>query len=673
MGIIVPDCAMRNYVPVKDLDTNVTGNATGMGMQILILKCNFPCGVLCFVFFVEHLTVSNQQGKPNTGIEHVMNIVSEMKNIRNFCIVAHIDHGKSTLADRILQLTGAVEAREFHDQMLDSMDLERERGITIKASAVTMQYKYENVPYMLNLIDTPGHVDFHYEVSRAMAACEGAILVVDATQGVEAQTVANAYMAIEHDLEIIPVINKIDLPAAQPDVVASEIEHVLGLRKNECFQVSAKSGKGVDELMEAIVTLLPGPRTIGHKETAALIFDSHFDDYRGVICYVRVFSGKLEVGNRVCFMGAQRSYQITELGKLTPSPQKVSTLSAGEVGYVIANIKQLADISIGDTITDESRPAPEPLPGYQKPVQMVFSDFYPGTTTDYTHLREAFDKLQLNDTSFSFVPQSSPALGFGFRCGFLGLLHMEIIQERLERENNIEVVQTAPTVSYEVKVSSGDILRIDSPSQMPEPSTIVELREPFVNMEIITPSESIGAIMKLAEQRRCTLLNTDYLSPQRVILKFKAPLAEIVYDFYDKLKGMSHGYATMDYEFIGFEKGDLVKIDILVNKVPVDALSLIVHRQYAEQRGRRLLIRLRRAIPRHQFEVPLQVAVGGKILARETIKAYRKDVTAKLYGGDVTRKMKVLKKQKEGKKRMKSVGSVNIPQEAFMTILDNRE
>ncbi len=595
------------------------------------------------------------------------------EHIRNFSIVAHIDHGKSTLADRIMQLTGAVSQREFHDQMLDSMDLERERGITIKASAVTMKYTHDGIEYMLNLIDTPGHVDFHYEVSRSMAACEGALLVVDASQGVEAQTVANAYLAIEEGLEIIPVINKIDLSSAQPDVVAEEIEHILGLKKEECFFISAKSGIGVKELLEAVVTLLPAPQDRSDEPTAALIFDSHFDDYRGVICYVRVFAGALEATKKIRMMGTGRSYPVMELGKFTPNMTKVGRLGTGEVGYVIASIKQFSDVTIGDTITDELHPAPVALPGYQPPVQMVFSDFYPSAATDFTGLRSAFEKLSLNDSSFTFIPQSSPALGFGFRCGFLGLLHMEIIQERLERENDIEVIQTAPTVSYEVVTNGDEVIRVDSPSQMPDAGHIKEYREPFVRLEIITPSDSIGAIMKLAEQRRCSLKRTNYLSIRRVMLEYKAPLAEIVYDFYDLLKGASHGYATMDYELTGFEASDLVKVDILVNKVPVDALSVIMHRANAEQRGRRVLIRLRRAIPRHQFEVPLQVAVGGKIIARETIKAYRKDVTAKLYGGDITRKMKVLKKQKEGKKRMKSIGSVNIPQEAFMTILDNSE
>ncbi|MBN1765808.1 MAG: elongation factor 4 [Sedimentisphaerales bacterium] len=594
-------------------------------------------------------------------------------HIRNFSIIAHIDHGKSTLADRLMQRTGAVSDREFHDQMLDTMELERERGITIKASAVTMNYKHEGRSFMLNLIDTPGHVDFNYEVSRALAACEGALLVVDASQGVEAQTVANAHLAMDSGLEIIPVLNKIDLPGAQPDVVAEEIEHILGIKKGECFSVSAKTGAGVDELLEAIVTLLPPPQDQSHLPPAALIFDSHYDDYRGVICYVRMFSGSLEVGQKILMMAARRRYTITDLGKFSPHMTHVDKLETGEVGYVIAAVRQLSEVTIGDTITDENTPAQKPLPGYKKPMQMVFSDFYPSVTTDFTRLRAAFDKLALNDSSFTFVPQSSPALGFGFRCGFLGLLHMEIIQERLERENDIDVVQTAPTVSYEVLTHAGEVIRIDSPSQLPDPSHIQELREPFVKLEIITPSDCIGDIMKLAEQRRCTLQNTDYISALRVMLDYKAPLAEIVYDFYDLLKGATHGYATMDYELIGFEASNLAKIEFLVNKIPVDALSIIVHRDNAEQRGRKMLIRLRRAIPRHQFEVPLQVAIGGKIIARETIKAFRKDVTAKLYGGDVTRKMKVLKRQKEGKKRMKSIGSVNIPQEAFMTILDNSD
>ena len=595
------------------------------------------------------------------------------EHIRNFSIVAHIDHGKSTLADRMLEITGTVSARDAKEQLLDDMDLERERGITIKASAVTMAHEYEGKEYMLNLIDTPGHVDFSYEVSRALAACEGAILVVDATQGVEAQTVANAYLAIGTGAELLGVINKVDLPAAQPDVVGEEIEHVLGIRKNECFCISAKSGIGVAELLDAVVELLPSPQDRSNEPAKALIFDSHCDEYRGVICYVRVFSGQLKNRQKIRLMGSGRSYNITELGKFTPKATPVDQLGTGEVGYVIANIRKLADVTVGDTITDEANPAPEPLEGYEPPMQMVFSDFYPGNNTDYIKLKAAFDKLALNDSSFSFSPQNSPALGFGFRCGFLGLLHMEIVQERLERENDIEVIQTAPTVSYEVVTNDGKVKRIDSPSELPDAGHIAELREPFVKLEIITGTDSIGSIMKLAEARRCKLLKTDYLSKTRVLLEYKAPLAEIVYDFYDLLKGVSHGYATMDYEFTGFEKSELVKIDILVNKVAVDALSLVVHRTTAEPRGRKLIIKLRRAIPRHQFEIPLQVAIGGKVIARETIKGYRKDVTAKLYGGDVTRKMKLLKKQKEGKKRMKSVGSVQIPQEAFMSILDTSD
>ena len=595
------------------------------------------------------------------------------QHIRNFSIIAHIDHGKSTLADRMLELTGTISDREKVDQLLDNMDLERERGITIKASAVTMSYQHQGKTYMLNLIDTPGHVDFHYEVSRALAACEGALLVVDASQGVEAQTVANAYLAIENNVELLSVINKVDLPAADAPRVAEEIDHIIGIGANESFKISAKSGVGVGELLDAIVTFLPPPEDKSGLPTAALIFDSHSDQYRGVICYVRVFSGSLSVKQKVSFMRSGRSYAITELGKFTPEMTPVDRLGTGEVGYVIANIRELADVTVGDTITDQAEPAGEPLPGYKAPMQMVFSDFYPGNNTDYSALRDAFDKLTLNDASFSFSPQNSPALGFGFRCGFLGLLHLEIIQERLERENDIEVIQTAPTVSYEVMTKDGTVKRIESPGQLPEPNHIEELREPFVRLEIITGTDTIGGIMKLAGSRRCKLIKTDYLSPTRVMLEYTAPLAEIVYDFYDLLKGISRGYATMDYEFTGFQPSDLVKIDILVNKVAVDALSLIVHRSKAESRGRRLIIKLRRAIPRHQFEIPLQVAIGGKIIARETIKGFRKDVTQKLYGGDVTRKMKLLKKQKEGKRRMKSVGNVQIPQEAFMTILDNSE
>ena len=597
----------------------------------------------------------------------------DTRYIRNFSIIAHIDHGKSTLADRMLEITGTVSAREAQEQMLDSMDLERERGITIKASAVTMQYKYQGNSYMLNLIDTPGHVDFHYEVSRALAACEGAILVVDAAKGVEAQTVANAYLAVESGAELMGVLNKADLPTAQPDVVGEEIERILGIKKSSCLLISAKTGMGVRELLNEVCARMPPPQDRSGENTQAMIFDSHCDDYRGVICYVRVFAGRLKLRQKIRFMSTGQTYNITEIGKFTPKMSPTGELGTGEVGYVIGNIKQLADVTIGDTITDDAEPAEQALKKYAPPQQMVFADFYPGNNTDYPKLRSAFDKLALNDASFSFVPQNSPALGFGFRCGFLGLLHMEIVQERLERENDIDVVQTAPSVSYEIVTRDGEVSRIDSPSQLPEPNHIEELREPYVRLEIITGTDSIGSIMKLAEERRCKLVKTEYLGPTRVIMEYKAPLAEIVYDFYDLLKSISHGYATMDYEFLGFEESNLVKIDILVNGTAVDALSLIVHRDKAEQRGRKLIVKLKQAIPRHQFEIPLQVAIGGKIIARENIKAFRKDVTAKLYGGDVTRKMKVLKKQKEGKKRMKSIGNVQIPQKAFMSILDTSD
>ncbi|MFA5253015.1 MAG: translation elongation factor 4 [Phycisphaerae bacterium] len=592
------------------------------------------------------------------------------ENIRNFSIVAHIDHGKSTLADRMLELTGTIDQRRKVNQILDTMDLERERGITIKASAVTMRYEHDGKVYMLNLIDTPGHVDFHYEVSRALAACEGALLVVDASQGVQAQTVANAYLAVNAGVELLVVLNKIDMSAAQPELVAEEVERVFGIGRNECFRISAKTGLGVQELLEAVVTLLPPPPDKSNEPTAAMIFDSQLDEYRGVICYVRVFAGTLNVRQKIRLMGNARTYTVTELGKFTPERTPVDRLGTGEVGYVIANIRDLHDVQIGDTITDDAAPAEKALPGYVTPVQMVFSDFYPGADTDYPKLREAFEKLVLNDSSFTFTPQNSPALGFGFRCGFLGLLHMEIVQERLERESDIDVVQTAPTVSYEVVTSGGKVHRIDSPAELPDQSKVEELREPMVKLEIITNTDSIGGIMKLTEARRCRLLQTSYISTTRVMFEYKAPLAEIVYDFYDNLKGISHGYATMDYSFIGFEAADLVKIDILVNKTPVDALSRILHRSSAEQRGRKLLVKLRKTIPRHQFEIPLQVAIGSKIIARESIKPFRKDVIAGLYGGDVTRKNKLLDKQKKGKKRMKSVGQVQIPQEAFMSILD---
>ncbi len=590
--------------------------------------------------------------------------------IRNFSIIAHIDHGKSTLSDRLLMRAGAITEREFQNQMLDDMDLERERGITIKASAVTVFHDHNGEQFMLNFIDTPGHVDFHYEVQKALQACEGAILVVDATQGVQAQTVANAYAALEVGLEIIPVINKIDLPSADPDRVAEEIEQVLGFKAEDAILVSAKTGQGIDELITKLCDQLPPPRGLGDQPTRALIFDSIYDDYRGVIVYVRVVDGELKKGQKIRLMGASKEYQITDLGKLMPRPKQVERIGTGEVGYIVAAIKDLHDIRIGDTVTDAVNPAPEALPGYKPIQQMVFCDFYPGGKTQYDELRDAMDRLQLNDSSFTFAPESSDALGFGFRCGFLGLLHMEIIQERLEREFNIEVVQTAPTVTYEVAMTDGSTIRIDAPSELPNLTNVAEIREPYILMNIIVPADSVGAIMTLCEDRRGIYKKTEYIGATRVIIAYEMPLAEVIYDFYDKLKSATKGYGTMDYDFIGFRSGDLVKMDILVNADRVDALSVIVHREKAESRGRKLLVRLKEEIDRHLFEIPLQAAIGGKIIARETIKSVGKNVTAKCYGGDVTRKRKLLEKQKEGKKRMKRVGSVDIPQEAFMAILE---
>ncbi len=607
-------------------------------------------------------------------------------NIRNFCIVAHIDHGKSTLADRMLQLTGAISDREMRAQLLDGMDLERERGITIKASAVSVTYKRPlaqagekkkggaTEEYLFNLIDTPGHVDFHYEVSRALAACEGALLVVDATQGVQAQTVANAYLAVETGLELIPVINKVDLPSARPEDVAMEIEQVLGLPAEDCIYCSAKTGKGIEELLEAICDRLPGPSGDPTVKTQAMIFDSKYDDYRGVVVYFRLFNGMLAVGNKVRMMGTGRTYVATELGKFTPkmTPTK-QPFSAGEVGYLVASIKTLDDVNIGDTITLDLDPADEPLPGYQQPQQMVFCDFYPAGDTQFDELRDAIDRLHLNDASFTYAPQSSDALGFGFRCGFLGMLHMEIVQERIEREGRTQVIQTAPTVTYEVAMTGGRTMQITNPADLPDVSNIVEVREPIVSVEIITQTESIGDLMKLCESRRGIYKKQQYLSDNRQILEYELPLAEIIYDFYDKLKSITRGYGTMDYTFKGFRADNLVKMDILVNGQKVDALSVIVHRAKAEHRGRTLLVRLKKEIDRHLFEIPLQAAIGGKIIARETIKSVGKNVTAKCYGGDVSRKRKLLEKQKEGKKRMKRVGTVDIPQEAFMAVLSVEE
>jgi len=602
--------------------------------------------------------------------------------IRNFSIIAHIDHGKSTLADRLLQATKAVSEREFRDLLLDDMDLERERGITIKASAVTVKYPYKGgEDYLLNFIDTPGHVDFSYEVSRALTACEGALLVVDSTQGVEAQTVANAYLAVANNLELIPVVNKIDLPAADPDRVAMEIEHVLGLPAEDCIYCSAKTGQGVTELLDAICERLPAPRAPKTDKTRALIFDAHYDEYRGVIVYFRLFDGSLSMGDKIRMMGTGRTFIISELGIYTPAPLKIKSLGPAEVGYMVAQIKSLEDVRVGDTITLEKAPADEPLPGYEEPKQMVFCDFYPasspvgggGKKGDYEAMRDAIERLRTNDPSFTYQQTHSDALGFGFRCGFLGLLHMEIIQERLEREGGVEVVQTAPNVSYEVEQTDGKVIEIRNPEDLPDLGEVHEIREPIVRLEIICPMESIGDLMQLCDTRRGVFLAQQFISDHRQMLEYELPLAEIIFDFYDKLKSITRGYGTMDYEVVRFQADRLVKVDILVNSMPVPALSLICHRDHAQQRSRVILKKLKEQIDRHQFEIPLQAAVGGKIIARETIQALRKNVTAKCYGGDVTRKRKLLEKQKEGKKRMKTVGSVNIPQEAFLAVLDQGE
>ena len=594
----------------------------------------------------------------------------DLSHIRNFSIIAHIDHGKSSLADRILLRTGAIAQRDFRDQVLDTMDLERERGITIKASAVTVDFEHKGQAYMLNLIDTPGHVDFHYEVSRALTACEGALLVVDASQGVEAQTVANAYLAQRSKLALVPVINKIDLAAARPEDAAMEVEHLLGTAAEDCIFTSAKTGAGIEEMLAAVVERLPAPTGDPDAPTRALIFDSTYDEYRGVIVYVRVFDGCLRTGDRVRTMGAGDIYQIIEVGKFRPKATPVESLSAGEVGYLFANIRSVAAVHVGDTVTLASRPAVVALPGYRAPQHMVFSDFYPGPETQFPEMREALGKLQLNDAALLFQPTSSEALGFGFRCGFLGMLHMEIVQERLEREHNVDVVQTAPTVPYQVARKTGDVVEVDSAGELPDPSQIEEIREPVARVNLIVPADSIGAVMALAEERRATYVKTEYLSADRAILSYDFPLAEIIYGFYDKLKSVSRGYGTMDYEVTGFKADDLVKVDILVHGQKVEALSFIAHRSKAEYRGRAVLQRLRKEIRRHQFEVPLQAAIGSRIVARETIKAYRKDIIEGMSGGDVTRKQKLLKKQKKGKKRMKMVGNVEIPQKAFMAVLE---
>lgn len=599
--------------------------------------------------------------------------VSSQKRIRNFSIIAHIDHGKSTLADRILMHTGAVTEREFREQFLDDMDLEREMGITIKANRATVAHWHDGQEYMLNLLDTPGHVDFHYEVSRALAACEGVLLLVDAAQGVQAQTVANAYKAVEADLTVIPVINKIDLPGAFPEDVALELEHVLGIPAEDAIFTSAKTGQGVDEALSAIIERIPPPKGDRRAKLRAMVYDAKTDIHRGVICHVRVIDGELTKGDKITFLATGARFVVADLGKFMPKQQSVERLAAGEVGYVFASIKTIEDIHIGDTITLTRDPSDEPLLGYAQPQQMVFCDFYPGPSSNTGDLRKAMEDLWLNDNSFTFETVTSDALGIGFRCGFLGLLHMKIVQERLERESNIAAVQTAPTVTYEIALTEGTTRRIESASEMPDPTAVSEIREPIVRANMIVPAGSIGAIMQMSIDRRGTYIGTEYLSQTRAMLTYELPLAEIIYDFYDKLKSATQGYGTMDYELTGFRAGNLVKMNILVNGKLVDALSVIVHRDKAELRGRRLAKRLAKAISRHQFAIPIQAAIGGKIIARETVRPFRKDVTAKLYGGDVTRKMKLLEKQKKGKRRMKQIGNVEIPQEAFMAVLDPGE
>ncbi len=592
------------------------------------------------------------------------------ERIRNFCIIAHIDHGKSTLADRILEYTGALTKREMVDQVLDNMDLERERGITIKLQSVRLNYKADDGnEYIINLIDTPGHVDFTYEVSRSLAACEGAILVVDAAQGIEAQTLANVYLALENDLEIIPVINKIDLPSADPERVRQEIEDVIGLDASEAILCSAKEGIGIKEILEAIVQKVPAPQGDAEKPLQALIFDSLYDAYRGALSYVRVVEGTLRNDMKIRMMANGKEFDVTEVGVFAPSMKQVQQLLPGEVGYVAASIKNVTDTEVGDTITDANRPAEEPLAGYKKAVPMVYCGLYPVENNQYTELRDALEKLRLNDASLLFEPETSSALGFGFRCGFLGLLHMEIIQERLEREYDLDLITTAPSVIYQITKTDGSVVQIDNPAQMPDPSSIQLIEEPYVAASIMVPTDYVGAVMKISQDKRGTFVNMEYMTETRVNIKYELPLSEIVYDFFDQLKTQTKGYASLDYEMIGYRESKLVKLDILVNGELVDALSCIVHKDKAYSHGRVLVGKLRGIIPRQMFEVPIQAAIGNKIIARETVKALRKSVLDKCYGGDISRKRKLLEKQKEGKKRMKQVGRVEIPQEAFMAVL----
>ncbi len=593
------------------------------------------------------------------------------KKIRNFSIIAHIDHGKSTLADRLLELTGVLTQREMQSQILDNMELERERGITIKARAVKLIHKAkDNEEYVLNLIDTPGHVDFNYEVSRSLAACEGAILVVDAAQGIEAQTLANTYLAIEHDLELVPVINKIDLPSAQPEVVRKEIEDVIGINADKAPLISAKNGINIEEVLERIVELVPPPSGDCEKPLKALIFDSYYDSYKGVIVYVRIIDGKLTPGTKIKMMATGATFDVVEVGYLHPTGMLPSgEIKAGEVGFIAASIKDVHEVHVGDTVTTVENGSEEALPGYKEVKPMVYCGIYPADGARYDDLRDALEKLQLNDAALSFDAETSVALGFGFRCGFLGLLHMEIIQERLEREYNLDLVTTAPSVEYKVIKTDKTVESISNPTNLPESSVIDYMEEPIVRADIMSPREYVGSIMELCQERRGTYLDMEYLDETRVTLKYDLPLNEIIYDFFDALKSKTRGYASFDYEFKGYQKSDLVKLDILLNGDAVDALSFIVHKEKAYARGRRIAEKLKEVIPRQLFEIPIQAAVGGKIIARETVRAMRKDVLAKCYGGDITRKKKLLEKQKEGKKRMRQVGTVEVPQEAFMSVL----
>ena len=595
--------------------------------------------------------------------------MEKRQTIRNFCIIAHIDHGKSTLADRLIELTGTVGSRDMEAQLLDQMEIERERGITIKSQAVRMFHEKDGVRYTLNLIDTPGHVDFTYEVSRSLAACEGAILVVDASQGIEAQTLANVYLALDHNLEILPVINKIDLPSARVEETCQEIEDVLGLDCSAAPRISAKNGIGIEDVLNGIVDLLPPPKGEETAPLSSLIFDSYYDNYKGAISYVRVFDGSVKEGDTIRFMATGKEFTVTEVGVFTPSLLPVSALKAGDVGYIAASIKSVGDTHVGDTITLAQRPAAQPLPGYKQIRPMVFCGIYPADGARYAELRDALEKLKLNDASLLFEPEVSAALGFGFRCGFLGLLHMEIIQERLEREFDFDLVTTAPSVSYEVRKTDGTELKIDNPTNLPDVSTIEEMREPIAKVSVMTPQEYVGAVMELCQDKRGVFDNMEYMEETRAQLHYHIPLNEIIYDFFDLLKSRTRGYASMDYELAGYQKSELVRLDMLLNGEMCDALSIIVHKDRAYAKGRSIAEKLKDAIPRQMFEIPIQAAIGGKVIARETVRAMRKDVLAKCYGGDISRKKKLLEKQKEGKKRMRQVGSVEVPSEAFMAVL----